>query len=110
MPNRQDLRLPCSPPPARRSPYFNLVERDDKGFVGLAKTPRNPIVRRQDAPACFDMNASIYVWRRDAFMRQPRLFYPDTMLFEMPEERSIDVDSALDFKIVELLMREGQRQ
>ena len=96
--------------PARRSPYFNLVERDDDGFVRLAKPPPSPITRRQDAPACFDMNASIYVWRRDAFMRQPSLFYPDTMLFEMPEERSIDVDSALDFKIVELLMREGQQQ
>jgi N-acylneuraminate cytidylyltransferase/CMP-N,N'-diacetyllegionaminic acid synthase len=43
--------------PARRSPYFNLVELDENGIVHLSKPPRNAIVRRQDAPMCFDMNA-----------------------------------------------------
>ncbi len=60
--------------------------------------------RRQDAPPCFDMNASIYVWKRDVFMADPRVFYADTRLFVMPEERSHDIDSELDFAIVEFLM------
>ena len=51
------------------------------------------------------MNASVYVWRRDAFFREPAVFYDDTLLFEMPPERSIDIDSELDLEIVELLMR-----
>jgi N-acylneuraminate cytidylyltransferase/CMP-N,N'-diacetyllegionaminic acid synthase len=32
------------------------------------------------------------------------VFYSDTQLFEMPEERSVDIDSPLDFKIVEMLL------
>ncbi|UPJ56598.1 acylneuraminate cytidylyltransferase family protein [Bradyrhizobium sp. 192] len=92
--------------PARRSPYFNLVEQRTDGSVGLSKTADPPITRRQDAPRCFDMNASIYVWRVAPFLEQPAVFYPDTRLFEMPEERSIDIDSDLDFALVELLLRQ----
>jgi CMP-N,N'-diacetyllegionaminic acid synthase len=91
--------------PARRSPYFNLVEERRDGTVGLSKIADPPIVRRQDSPRCFDMNASIYVWNVASFLKDPRVFYPDTRLFEMPEERSIDIDSDLDFTLVELLLR-----
>jgi N-acylneuraminate cytidylyltransferase/CMP-N,N'-diacetyllegionaminic acid synthase len=89
--------------PAHRSPYFNLVERRDDGTVGLSKQSAQPVVRRQDAPACFDMNASIYVWRRDGFIADPRVFYDDTLLYEMPAERSHDIDNELDFLVVEML-------
>lgn len=92
--------------PARRSPYFNLVEQRSDGSVGLSKSADPPITRRQDAPRCFDMNASIYVWRVEPFLEQPAVFYSDTRLFEMPEERSIDIDSDLDFALVELLLRQ----
>lgn len=91
--------------PARRSPYFNLVELHPNGTIDLAKKPKERIVRRQDAPQCFDMNASIYVWNREPFLSDPKNFYPDTKLFVMPEIRSVDIDSELDFKIVELIMQ-----
>lgn len=91
--------------PARRSPYFNLVETDEKGHVKLSKTIEKLVVRRQDAPRCFDMNASVYVWNRDAFLVHPSVFYSDTLLFEMPENRSHDIDSELDFEWVEFLMQ-----
>jgi CMP-N,N'-diacetyllegionaminic acid synthase len=91
--------------PAHRSPYFNLVEARADGTVGLSKMTDPPVVRRQDAPRCFDMNASIYGWRVAAFLDHPAVFYPDTRLFEMPQERSTDIDSDLDFTLVELLLR-----
>jgi CMP-N,N'-diacetyllegionaminic acid synthase len=93
---------------ARRSPYFNLVERRRDGSVALSKAADPPVVRRQDAPACFDMNAAIYVWRRDAFLAEPRVFYDDTQLYEMPHERSVDLDSELDFTYIEFLMQRGK--
>lgn len=89
---------------AKCSPYFSLVEERANGTVGVSKTPAQPILRRQDAPACFDMNGSIYVWARDAFVADPQVFYGDTRLFEMPEERSVDIDSDIDLMLVELLM------
>lgn len=95
--------------PARRSPYFNLLERLPDGRIDLAKRPPSPILRRQDAPECFDMNASIYVWTRAALFGREGLFHADTALHVMPEERSIDIDSELDFQIVSILL-EARRQ
>ena len=90
--------------PARRSPYFNMVERDENDIVRLVKATSPPCVRRQDAPACFDMNASVYAWTRETLRNASGIFNSDTRLYVMPEERSIDVDSEVDFLVVELLM------
>lgn len=91
--------------PARRSPYFNLVELDLRGRVKLSKPPERPIARRQDAPRCFDLNASVFVWSRATlFAPLDYVLGDDTLLFEMPEERSIDIDSETDFLFVNFLM------
>jgi len=90
--------------PARRSPYFNLVERSGDGTVALSKTPAQPILRRQDAPQCFDMNASIYAWWTEGLRAGGGVFMPTTQLYVMPEERSLDIDSELDFQLVEFLL------
>ena len=90
--------------PARRSPYFNLVEVNGSGVARLSKPLATPITRRQDSPKCFDMNASIYVWRRKAFFENDTIFLPDTKLYEMPAKRSIDIDSELDFEFVAYIM------
>ena len=92
--------------PSRRSPYFNLVEVKDGGVVELSKPLKMAIVRRQDAPKCYDMNASIYVWQRDVLFSAGTLFSADTRLYVMPEERSHDIDSELDFEIVRMLMEQ----
>lgn len=89
--------------PSRRSPYFNLVELNENGHVVLSKKLPTQIIRRQDAPICFDMNASIYVWNRDAIMNNDSVFLEDTLMYSMPEERSHDIDSELDFDVVSYL-------
>lgn len=93
--------------PAHRSPYFNLVEIDANGIVSLSKPPANVVARRQDSPQCFDMNASIYVWRRQALFANENLFTGNTRLFVMPRERSLDIDSQADFEMVEWMMTKG---
>jgi CMP-N,N'-diacetyllegionaminic acid synthase len=94
--------------PARRSPYFNLIEMNNKGQVVLSKEVNPPIIRRQDSPKCFDMNASIYIFKRDVLLKANTVFLKKTGLYVMPEERSIDIDSEQDFKFVEFLMRERE--
>ena len=94
--------------PARRSPYFNLVELNNDNTVSLSKKLDAIIVRRQDSPQCFDMNASIYVWSREGLFDSITTLRQGTRIYVMPEERSLDIDSELDFKFVEFLM--GQRE
>lgn len=95
--------------PARRSPYFNLVEELSDGRIELSKKPDTPIARRQDAPRCFDLNASVFVWKRATlFSDYDYVIGENTILFEMPEERSIDIDSETDFAFVEFIMKRGE--
>ena len=51
------------------------------------------------------MNASIHIWRRQALFSSDARFHDDTVLFEMPLERSIDIDTEIEFVINELLMK-----
>lgn len=96
--------------PARKNPYFNLIERAADGSVALSKSLPGPrIERRQDSPECFDCNAAVYVWRRNTFMEKPDVFYPDTRLYVMPPERSHDIDTPLDFEFVDFLMSQEQK-
>ncbi|MBT3585645.1 MAG: acylneuraminate cytidylyltransferase family protein [Halobacteriovoraceae bacterium] len=91
--------------PARRSPYFNLLELDENNVAKISKELPTNIIRRQDSPKCYDANASIYAWQRDALLDGETLFKKDTCLFIMPEERSYDIDTEIDFQIVEFLAK-----
>lgn len=91
--------------PSRRSPYFNMVELDIDDNVRLSKSLNNNVTRRQDSPQVFDMNASIYVWNRQAILNDESVISEKTGLYVMPEERSLDIDSELDFAIVSFLMK-----
>jgi CMP-N,N'-diacetyllegionaminic acid synthase len=90
--------------PARRSPYFNLLEYHNNQ-LGPSKPVTPPFIRRQDAPDCFDANASIYVWNRDSLFKTDRLFQTNTQVYLMPEHTAFDIDHQDDFEWVEWLMQ-----
>jgi len=64
------------------------------------------VVRRQDAPKVYRLNGAVYVSSRDTAMKENRVLGRDTKAYIMPLERSIDIDTELDFKLAEFLMRE----
>lgn len=91
--------------PSRKSPYFNMVETDKNGFARLSKTTKTTIARRQDVPPCYDMNASIYIWKRKTLLRNAPVVSDHTLLYVMPEERSVDIDTLIDMKLVRLFAK-----
>ena len=88
---------------ARKSPYFNMVEIDKNGFSHLSK--QSNTVSRQTAPIVFEMNASIYIYNRDFLLKTDTLHSDKTIIYEMSDIPSIDIDSELDFKFVEYLLK-----
>jgi CMP-N-acetylneuraminic acid synthetase len=90
---------------AEKNPYFNMVEAKPDGNIGLVKTIPGGVVARQQAPAVYAMNASIYVWHRHSFAKG--LWNGRVKLHVMPRERSIDIDTPIDFKLVDMLMQEA---
>lgn len=84
---------------ARASPYYTLLEQDAQGRVRLSKEADPPFARRQDAPACWELNGAIYIFDRDRYAAEQKVLYPDTVLLEMPPERSLDIDTEYDWQV-----------
>ena len=66
------------------------------------------ITRRQDAPIVYRLNGAVYVTRRDVIMEQNRVWGDDTRAYIMPLERSVDIDTEIDFKLAEVLLIENE--
>lgn len=90
--------------PSEKNPYFNMVEQQADGNFGLVKQPPGAIAGRQQAPLVYSMNASVYVWHRGTLGRG--LWGGRVRLHPMPRERSIDIDSLFDFRLVEMILQE----
>lgn len=90
-----------------KNPYFNMVENHPDGYAGLVCKPSKEVFGRQHAPRVYAMNASIYVWRRSA-LTASLWSSPRVRLYQMPRERSIDIDHPLDFDLVEMIMKRRQ--
>lgn len=95
---------------SNKNPYFNMVELDNSGFAFLSKKPEGEVLRRQDAPVVYAMNASVYAWKTDILFQREDIISGRTKFIEMPEDRSIDIDSEIDFKLVELIMKERRKK
>ena len=100
--DEEDADILITASPCRKNPYFNMVEKVD-GRVRKVKELKPPPTRRQDAPEVYDMNASIYIWKRPALLNLDTLFTDKTSLYVMPEERSVDIDTDLDWEFVEFI-------
>lgn len=90
---------------ARKNPYFNMVELDDKGYAHLSKKLENPVFRMQDTPKVYELNASIYMYWRKHLFDMDSVINDGSIIYEMPDERSIDIDSEVDFKMVEFFIK-----
>ena len=64
---RDDADLVVSVTEPSHNPYYTLAEADAQGWLQLSKPAR--FARRQDAPAVWGLNGSIYVWRRAALTK-----------------------------------------
>jgi CMP-N-acetylneuraminic acid synthetase len=89
---------------AQRSPYFNMVVNDDKGYSSLVIQPEESIVRRQDAPEVFDMTTVAYVVSTSFIKTHNGIFEGRTRSVYVPRERAIDIDTIIDFKFAETIL------
>jgi CMP-N-acetylneuraminic acid synthetase len=90
-----------------KNPYFNMLELGVDGCAHISKSTGQELFCRQDAPSVYSINGSVYVWWRNTLTNS--LWKGKVTIHEMQRENSIDIDSELDFKLVELLMLERQQ-
>lgn len=101
---------------------------DADGIVGVSQPPFNPIwtcvverdgwmtdlvadgaryTRRQDVPTVYRINATLYIWRT-RFVRSGAAWRSGRhLMYEVPEVRSVHIDSADDFAHAEAVLQTG---
>jgi CMP-N,N'-diacetyllegionaminic acid synthase len=62
--------------------------------------------RRQDLPRVFALNGAVFIARCDWVASQRDFISPETVAYEMPKNRSIDIDTENDLLLANLLAKE----
>jgi len=98
---------------AASTPSFNprwaCIDITADGYMQQSFPDGNVYVRRQDVPPIYRINGALYLWRRDhvAGSDSPRYFELPHCMLEIPENRVIDIDTLHDFRLAELMLRDG---
>lgn len=82
------------------------LKRLNDGWLGpfFDEYPEIEGTRRQDLPPCHIRNGSMYMFRRELPMERNTLYGERCRGFVMPEERSLEIDTLLDFQIAEFMI------
>lgn len=101
--NIQNLVSVCF---SKKNPFFNVIMKKKEGYK-IVSSFSGKYKRRQDAPNCYDVNASIYFWKRQALITNKKLIGSQTDIHIMPQNRSIDIDTKDDFEYVKYLLKKN---
>lgn len=98
-----DMAVTVGPAPA--NPYYDIFETDADGRLHVSKGD-GLYTRRQDAPPVWTYNGAVYVIRPESLRRMPLGAMPTRVASVMPRERSVDLDTPLDWLIAETIAKE----
>lgn len=87
---------------ARRNPYFNQLMRVEKGFK---KVIESNYVARQQAPAIYDMNASMYAYNPEFLKSGKNVLEGYVECIEMYDTGILDLDHENDFELMEVIAK-----
>ena len=93
-------------PPSPRIQAFPPIRllfdlRNQDGTLHLSTGEAAPIARRQDLPAAFHREGSVYVSRREAVLELGSLYGRSTMGHLMQAEDSVNIDEESDWTLAE---------
>ena len=100
--SRTDVDVVYSVTHSRRNPYFNMV-KSENGFFCKA-LPSN-FTTRQEAPAFYDMNASIYAYSPLALKEKEQtiFFNSNCDAVIMADTGILDIDSEEDYELMQVI-------
>lgn len=92
---------------SNKSPYWMYKFDNDGRISPVIKTEQN-ISRRQDLPKAYKLNGAVFVSKCNSINKNLSFITDNTIAYLMPEKRSLDIDTELDIKVLELIINEGE--
>jgi CMP-N,N'-diacetyllegionaminic acid synthase len=90
---------------AGKSPYW-MYSIEGGGALQPIMSRDLSSCQRQELPTAYTLNGAVYVTRTDWLREYGKFMNGGTYSHIMPPERSVDIDSELDFKIAGMLLLE----
>ena len=103
-----DIDMVVTVKEAASNPYYNCYETDNDGFLHISKGDGG-YTRRQDAPKVWEYNGAVYVINVESLRRMPLSAFTRRRMSVMPAERSVDLDTPVDWLIAEKLIENSQQ-
>lgn len=89
---------------ASANPYYNCFETDPStGALHISKGD-GLFTRRQDAPRAWEFNGAVYAINPVSLANMPMGSFPKRIPCEMPADRSLDLDTPVDWMVAEALI------
>ncbi len=87
-----------------QNPVF-LVNKDKDDFISGYVSKDMPSLRRQDVKDIYFFDGSIYISELKSLLDRETFYHNNTIGFEMPKYKSLEVDDIYDFIMVEAIMK-----
>lgn len=88
-----------------RPEYMFVINKEGAAEPLIDKPMKGEYMAARNLPKMLVLNGAIYVTKRNELMLNGTMVPPNTGMYIMPFERSIDIDTALEFEIADYLMR-----
>lgn len=99
----EDIEMLVSVKKTKANPYYVLREENKDGF--LVKSKESKATRRQDVPKVWELNGAIYIINVKALKEKPLTQFLKVKKYVMDEITSHDLDTMLDWKIAESIIK-----
>jgi len=90
----------------KSNPYYLLFEENASGF--LEKSKKGNFIRRQDCPTVYEYNGAIYIIDVASLRNHHISSFQKIKKFVMDEKTSFDIDTPMDWKIAEFILKDNE--
>ena len=105
----KDARAVVSVCETDHHPWWSNILPEDSNMKDFLR-PDILNKRRQELPVFYRLNGALYLTDSEYLLTHNGFIGPKTFAYKMPKTRSVDIDSAIDFKLAELLLEKNDRK
>jgi N-acylneuraminate cytidylyltransferase/CMP-N,N'-diacetyllegionaminic acid synthase len=87
-----------------QNPAF-LVLKDENGYILGYENKNMKVFRRQDIKDVYFFEGTIYISKTDVLLREKTFYRKNTIGYEVPKYKSLEIDDIYDFVMVEAIMK-----
>jgi CMP-N,N'-diacetyllegionaminic acid synthase len=105
---RKKVDLVVSAHSCQHNPYFSMLEKKGKYFKLLKNKNKNP-GSRQEVPRVYEINTLVWIYSRNAIIKEKKRIPKKTVIFMTPYSRSIDINTQDDVEKIKFYLKKNEK-